>query len=87
MSDKPNNPAAFPLVVGTPQDPWGMQNDGMTLRDWYAGMALQGMLSNTAISKDMVKQGMRTQENQGWHAETAYAFADAMLRERERNGN
>lgn len=47
-----------------------------TLRDWFAGMALQGMLA----------QPLGHDEN--WHhvmcAETAYKFADAMLAERSK---
>ena len=35
MSDKPNNPSAFPQSV-SPSGPFG----GMTLRDWFAGQAL-----------------------------------------------
>lgn len=44
--------------------------DGMSLRDWFAGMALAGMCANG-------------NEN-SWppNAEGAYKFADAMLAER-----
>jgi hypothetical protein len=47
-------------------------NDGMTLRDWFAGQALAGLVS-------YVVKGA-TFENV---AEDAYKAADAMLRARE----
>ena len=45
---------------------------GMPLRDWFAGMAMQGLLADSSIH--------------GTHAEianNAYGFADAMLKARE----
>ena len=48
------------------------EQDGMTLRDWFAGQALAGMVS-------YVVEGA-TFENV---AEDAYKAADAMLRARE----
>lgn len=57
---------AFPRVT-----PLGQNAPGMELRDWFAGMALQGYLS----SQD------------GWcdpdrMAQIAYAYADALLDQR-----
>jgi hypothetical protein len=43
---------------------------GMTLRDWFAGQALAGMVPEAAKNK----------------AEAAYAIADAMLAERSKSG-
>lgn len=37
MSDKPENPPAFPVCTD-----FSRVNDGMTLRDWFAGQALMG---------------------------------------------
>jgi len=59
----------------TPIDPTWMERTGgfardMTLRDWYAGLALQGRVANAA---SFVK----------WNSQKAYEFADAMLRARE----
>ena len=45
---------------------------GMSLRDWFAGQALMGMLSNTNNSKEFM----------GDFAEWAYRQANAMLAER-----
>jgi hypothetical protein len=49
------------------------EQDGMTLRDWFAGQALAGM-------------GVECTSDEFCHssvAECAYAYADAMLRARE----
>jgi hypothetical protein len=47
---------------------------GMTLRDWFAGMALQGRLANAAFD---------TVPKEAW-AREAYRYADAMITEREK---
>ncbi len=44
---------------------------GMSLRDWFAGMAMQAWLSGGARSAEIVV------------AESAYRYADAMLAARE----
>ena len=63
-----DNPPAFPLV----SDIIG-HCEGMTLRDWFAGQALAGMLASEA--------GIPPYAN-SWAAERAYQMADAMLAER-----
>lgn len=50
---------------------------GMTLRDYYAGQAMQGMLSNPKLHEQILKAG------QSWIEESAWKVADAMLKERE----
>ena len=49
------------------------QEEGMTLRDYYAEKAMQGMLSNPEWNHWSTEQ----------HAEYAYGVADAMLKARE----
>ena len=73
MSDKPNNPPAFPCE--TSGDPNGFQSGaalwtypGMTLRDWFAGQALATCHPDSP------------QKLAWW----AYQIADARLAERER---
>jgi len=63
---------AFPgiLLDPTPGDRKLIFSLGMTLRDWFAGMAMQ-----TLISPDV---------GDGYVAQEAYRHADAMLAERER---
>jgi len=66
------------------------------LRDYFAGQCLAGMLANPefvkAVARDrkeMIKAGFGVEThcegNQLWHAETCYQFADAMLKEREKD--
>lgn len=43
MMDAPANPPAFPLAV---DESFQFANDGMSLRDWFAGQALAGLLAN-----------------------------------------
>lgn len=79
MTGKPLNPQAFPRpyskedrVCDEHREPlWGQE--GMTLRDWFAGQVMSGFCAdpNCAASSEEL-------------AESAYAFADAMLAERER---
>lgn len=72
-----NGGPAFPLDVNT----FG-PNTGMSLRDWFAGQALSGIAAKAtteAISElsEGIKAGRR-------EAAAAYAWADAMLKERSK---
>ena len=72
-----NNQPAFPTTK--PLDYWGDQNQGMTLRDYFAAKAMQGgidLVPHMATPKvdKTVPQII---------AEMAYEYADAMLKERE----
>ncbi len=60
---------AFPV-------PWETANNGMTLRDWLAGQALDGMLSSAPVAD-------RSSPNHAGWAANAYAFADAMIEARK----
>jgi hypothetical protein len=57
-----------PMVAAAP---------GMTLRDWFAGQAMQGLI---ASPRGPVNGGTVTDS---WVAENAYIVADAMLAARE----
>lgn len=64
MKKKDGGPA-FPV-------PWDNKGTGMTLRDWFAGQALAGLLANA--------------NQEPWEVEVtkqAYDFADAMLAARD----
>jgi hypothetical protein len=50
----------------------------MTLRDHFAGLAMQGMLANPKLEKQIVLAG------QSWIEESAYKVADAMLEARKK---
>lgn len=56
---------------------WGKPQEGMTLRDYFAAKAMQGMLANPKLEEQILKAG------QSWIEESAWAVADAMLKERE----
>ena len=60
---------AFPEVCN------GQISPGMSLRDWFAGMALHGLLANTFAQA--------TETDAKTFAGSAYEFADAMLKVRE----
>lgn len=85
---KADGGAAFPRPAFYPDDPadhmepgermsWSHgEQDGMTLRDWFAGKALVGFLSF---------EGSATQQAEPeYAAEWAYRCADAMLAQRNR---
>ena len=91
MTAKPENPPAFPsVVVMTSQGAGGgalsMLNQGMKLRDWFAGQALIGLLSGdwkpkytgTGTGDPSMRSLARL------YAEHAGLLADAMLLEREK---
>ena len=73
MKDIPAFPKTPFIEVGTPQN-------GMTLRDYFAGQALAGNL----------EQGVENDMHSGWWhdsskiAQRAYAIADAMLKARSK---
>lgn len=71
MSGKDSGGPAFPVVPtmeGAGQ--WGYAYPG-SLRDWFAGQALIGLSSSSALNDKMV-------------AEYSYGLADAMLAERSK---
>jgi hypothetical protein len=49
---------------------------GMTLRDYFAAAALQGIISDASVLASLKKDGELV-------SRSAYAFADAMLKARE----
>lgn len=79
MTDMKDGGPAFPNTeVYHPHDGSGMWQgaDGMSLRDWFAGMALQGYSSN--------QEHLDTHTHEET-AELAYIAADAMLAKRDRD--
>ena len=64
---------AFPLGSGDIRDP-----NGMTLRDYFAGQALAGLMTSYATAKGSAEDCIRAA------AGISYLMADEMLAERER---
>lgn len=89
MSDAINTGGpAFPMTssTGHPDDGIYCQN-GMTLRDWFAGMALAGLMarpdnrSASGTSEQLASWGLALLSND---AKLCFKYADAMIAERER---
>ncbi len=75
-NQKPNNPPAFPQPIQI-----GGEDAGMTLRDYFAAKAMQGMLCNSIQASQGIKPYyLYTSEELSL---TAYLIADAMLKARE----
>lgn len=67
----PQNPQAYPCLDASEGCGLSMRDPGMTLRDWFAGQALAGIASDSALLAEL-----RTQDAV---ALSAYNLADAML--------
>lgn len=75
-----SNPPAFPSVcLGDPGHP--ASEPGMTLRDWFAGQALAGVMS--ICVSDTPRDGEAMPQS---FARKAYEIADAMLAARSTQG-
>jgi hypothetical protein len=68
---------AFPLNV---EPVYATQYGGMTLRDYFAAQALQGLLANPKLADEIKKHSGAFG---GWIESSAYGFANAMLKARE----
>ena len=82
MYKKDTGGAAFPCNKPFPT------SQGMSLRDWFAGMALQGMISNNML--DGFNDALGKSEGDSSTAaieasisEAAYDIADAMIKDRD----
>lgn len=67
---KPANPPAFPRTSTS----FASNQDGMTLRDWFAGQVMAGLLASASAKAETWEE----------YAADAYEVADALLTERER---
>lgn len=71
--EKKDGGPAFPRAGIFPHT---LPQDGMSLRDWYAGMALQGMLSNPKGLSEVTVDGKPMT-----YTKASFYMADAMLQE------
>ena len=88
MSEQDNGGPAFPMSAHPDHGygPGESVKEGMTLRDWFAGQALAGILAHDAsIDSAMPTESIRdtlTRTVECW-AIRSYRIADAMLKARE----
>ena len=85
MSDQINDGGqAFPMAY---PESYSIKISGMSLRDWFAGMALQGILSKSLFPDSSGNKSInwsRTREYSGRSASiVAYEIADAMIAARK----
>ena len=82
--NKEDGGSAFPRSLYTQGGPFDSsslsQGYGMTLRDYFAAKAMQGLLANPKLYKEILAQGGC---KSGWIEISAFAFADEMLKARE----
>ena len=71
MKDTPAFPTTKPL------DSWGDPNQGMTLRDYFAAKAMQGLIASPRGTPD------GSNATDSYYARVSYLMADAMLKARE----
>jgi len=70
MSEKSNGGPAFPLALQDGLTSNCYTDAGMSLRDWFAGMAMTGLCSHPRFPSNAIPR-------------EAYTIADAMLAARE----
>ena len=63
--------------IGGPAFP-GERGHGLTIRDWFAGMAMQGLIASPRGTPN------GADATDTYYAEMAYIMADAMIAEREK---
>ena len=79
-------PALETIVQAQPDEPVDFHTvatgirEGMSLRDWFAGMAVTGIINDDGAKRKAAEQGVEGPEAIAYFA---YKLADAMLRARE----
>ena len=68
--------SAFPSPPSQHSNGFYSTGEGMTLRDYFAAAALQGIISDASVLASLKKDGELI-------SRSAYAFADAMLKAKE----
>ena len=84
MSDKIDDGGqAFPSHPALYSSADQAEAQGMSLRDWFAGQALAGMMANQRLLYLLVPKNMSQNEADELVARQAYASADAMIAARK----
>jgi len=67
---------AFPL--------YEMEQAGLTKREYYAAIAMQGLLSAIYTNKEMINEFMKRETGQDSVSRNAVGYADALIKELEK---
>lgn len=73
MTNKSENPSAFPAISGLSNQEGSYYVPGMSLRDYFAAKAMAGLCACPNVKTD-----------EPTLAKASYMVADAMLKEREK---
>ena len=73
---------AFPTTK--PLDSWDDPNRGMTLRDYFAAKAMQGILSDANAIDEATGNKFSIPDDAELIATASYMMADAMLKQRNK---
>lgn len=86
MAVKDDGGWAFPLQERNDDGSHYFSHPGMSLRDWFAGQAMQGLVKEIAenLSEDFDDGNARADKALSNGASLSYMIADAMLKERAR---
>jgi hypothetical protein len=71
---------AFPFIEPNEDDNIKAYHPGISLIDYFAAHALQGLLANPKLQKEILAQGGC---QSGWIETSAWAFADEMMKARK----
>lgn len=83
MTTRKDGGPAFPRNALSGGDHgYPVQSDGMSLRDWFAGQALAGLIASGRSAYDLLDGDYQA----AYAAYRAYTVADAMLAAREKEG-
>ena len=74
----PDNPAAFPRTLDADEMAFASPQEGMSLRDWFAGQALPAALERAFN----IETSIGKQSPVAWATKLSFRIADAMLTER-----
>lgn len=80
----PPNPQAFPVDDFIRHGIGHKGQSGMSLRDYFAGQAMQGRLANPHYAKNMEDTDVPSERVPNDIAYWSYRMADAMLAERSK---
>lgn len=85
MEEKNNGGSAFPANVNIAHDQQWSHIEGMSLRDYFAAKAMQGMCVKGFIpDRDRDGNLLEVDWSVDGYAKEAYRIADAMLKAREK---